>query len=338
MKKMVFITLALISSMAFGGNLKASSAKALQSYSGSEGVGGGDLCEDRIKTIRADLKTWIENKGSEALQLPSGVSQVQYSQGMLNALAGAKIACVGPGDNNYPVEVHGTAKVCKFNVSAASKLITCDFKKFQSMTESDQYVLIHHEYAGLAGIDQPNGSDSVYTVSNQISGYLVDQVVKRLAVKPSAASFEFPKNLQLVETSDVNMMSFSFLEELKKNYKTIRCTADKNSQFDLNVLLEDSSAANPIYVYLEHKVQYFSSIYKTPDSQYFVFVYDAASASEKINVLFKMNEAGTAVLGIKVNIVKIQAQKMTNVGTVAKPVYKLLPASSQDTGTNTCYM
>lgn len=145
--------------------------------------GGGDLCEDRIKTIRADIKSWIEKSGSDALQLPSGMTTHQYNQGMLDAISKAKIKCVASGDRDYPVEVQGAAKVCKFRVSGANSQITCDFNKFQSMTESDQYILIHHEYAGIAGLENPNGSESFYDISNQITDYLVDQVVKRLAVK-----------------------------------------------------------------------------------------------------------------------------------------------------------
>jgi hypothetical protein len=42
---------------------------------------------------------------------------------------------------------------------------------------------VHHEFAGLAAIEPPIGDESQYLVSNQISGYLVNQVVKKLAVK-----------------------------------------------------------------------------------------------------------------------------------------------------------
>jgi hypothetical protein len=155
----------------------------LQLDGGVVNGGGGDLCEDRIKTIRTDIKSWIEKRGSDDLSLPSSMTTSQYSDAMLDAISKAKITCVGPGDKNYPVEVQGAAKVCKFRGSGATSQITCDFNKFQSMTESDQYILIHHEYAGIAGIESPNGAESNYDVSNQITDYLVDQVVKRLAVK-----------------------------------------------------------------------------------------------------------------------------------------------------------
>jgi hypothetical protein len=46
-------------------------------------------------------------------------------------------------------------------------------------------VLVHHEYAGLAGFEVNSGEDSIYPISNQIAGYLEDHVVKKLVVRPN---------------------------------------------------------------------------------------------------------------------------------------------------------
>jgi hypothetical protein len=163
---------------------------------GSEGTGGGDLCEDRIKIIRDDLKSWITRNGSIELKLPQGISSSRYSTEMLKALTDAKVQCVGSGDRGYPVLVDNVPKVCRFDTSEDQKLITCDYAKFTSMIESYQYVLIHHEYAGIAGIENPSKADSNYEVSNQITGYLIDEVVKRLAVKPIALPANEPVEMQ----------------------------------------------------------------------------------------------------------------------------------------------
>lgn len=151
---------------------------------GSTGVnGGGDLCENRIKVIRDDLQRWIFEGGPAGLDLPKEVSVAKYAQAMLDQIAKAKIKCVGAGDADYPVAINGTPKVCRFDKTETESQITCDFLKFQATNESDQYVLIHHEFAGLANLESPKLEDSVYSLSNQITGYLVDQVVKKLAVK-----------------------------------------------------------------------------------------------------------------------------------------------------------
>ncbi len=173
MKKIFLLGLVLMSSI---GHAKM----------GSEGVGGGDLCEDRIKIIRDDLNSWISKGGPKDLQLTDGVSTSDYSKAMLTEIKMAKIKCVAAGDIEYPIQIGNSPKVCRFDKTQDTSQISCDFNKFQSTSESDQYVLIHHEFAGLAGVEIPNGDDSNYSISNQISKYLVDQVVKKLAVKSTS--------------------------------------------------------------------------------------------------------------------------------------------------------
>lgn len=149
---------------------------------GGVSIGGGDLCEDRIKVIGADLLDWIRQGGPDALNLPAGISVEQYSSKMIEVIQKTKIRCVGAHDLGYPVEVDGTPKTCRFDKRAHETRITCDFQKFRFLSVSDRYVLIHHEYAGLSGIEQPKGDDSTYEVSNQISEFLENNA---LSVKTS---------------------------------------------------------------------------------------------------------------------------------------------------------
>ncbi|RYZ92293.1 MAG: hypothetical protein EOP06_04635 [Proteobacteria bacterium] len=163
------------------------SAVSLNTFADAQDRGGGDLCENRIQNITADIKNWISKGGAAGLNLPGGISHQQYSKLMTDASAELKINCVGTGDEGYPVEVSGTAKVCRFDRGQVEPTITCDLAKFSNISEADQYVLIHHEIAGIAGLEKPNDDSSVYEISNQISGYLEDHLVKRLAVKPAIA-------------------------------------------------------------------------------------------------------------------------------------------------------
>ena len=166
--------------------LSCSAVFGAKALAGVKEGGGGDLCEDRIKIIRDDLRLWIGMGGSAPLRLTAGWDEKKYSLEMDRKISSTKIRCVGNNDSAYPVKVGNSPKTCRFDVVEAANYITCDRDKFQSTSESDQYVLIHHEFAGLAGIELPDGEDSNYSVSNQIAEYLVDQVVKRLAVKASA--------------------------------------------------------------------------------------------------------------------------------------------------------
>lgn len=151
---------------------------------GGMNSGGGDPCESRIKVIRDDFKSWISQGGPQGLRLPKGISLGSYILRMSYYIDNAKVACVSSASADYPVQVQGTPKVCRFDRSQSESRITCESSRFSKLSETDQYVLIHHEYAGLADIERPNGDDSNYEISNQISDYLVDVVVKKLAIKP----------------------------------------------------------------------------------------------------------------------------------------------------------
>ncbi len=157
---------------------------------GGEGVGGGDQCENRIKIIRDDIKGWIMEGGPRALQLPSGMTVEDYSTAMLDQISKAKIKCVGPSDDGYPVMVEGVPKACRFDLNYWKSSITCDLSKFPTADE-DAYVQVHHELAGLAGLERPVGADSKYDLSNQITGSLENRVVKKLVVRRQNESGEW---------------------------------------------------------------------------------------------------------------------------------------------------
>lgn len=163
--------------------LLAISVLSFQAVAGSEGRGGGDMCEDRIKIIRDDIKDWILKGGAKNLQLNKNLSQEEYSKKMLYQIEKTKIKCVGENDNGHPVEINGTPKTCRFDKKSDRSEITCDYEKFQNTSQEKQYILVHHEYAGLADIERPDGDSSNYEISNQISGYLEDHIVKKLVVK-----------------------------------------------------------------------------------------------------------------------------------------------------------
>lgn len=153
-----------------------------QALKAGQDRGGGDMCESRIQVIANDIRNWIFDGGHEALDL-KGLSPRTYSDLMLREISTTSIRCVSPGDEGHPVQIDDVPKVCVWAKSGGEGIITCDTAKFYSLSESDQYVLIHHEYASIAGLETPNGSVSDYEISNQITKSLTYQTVLRLAVK-----------------------------------------------------------------------------------------------------------------------------------------------------------
>ncbi len=210
---------------------------------GPSGSGGGDLCEDRIQMIRDDIREWIGQGGHKGLVLPTGVTSDQYSTSILDKINRAKIKCVGFGDVGFPVNINGRPKTCRFDFDfLGNNQIVCDWKKFMAVDASEQYILIHHEYAALAGIEPPNNEDSNYDTSNQVSGYLTDQVVKKLAIHPvqsedCSLEYEYNPGWQLLDYAR-NLRVTCVEQALRNAYvdSSVLETKDHNGRTPLHVV------------------------------------------------------------------------------------------------------
>lgn len=190
---------------------------------GTEGVGGGDNCETRIQEIRDDIFSWIHNGGPQGFKnVPS--SAQEYSDLMLPYLSveKEKNGAIKPATQmecvHHLIEVQGVEKVCRFDKISDHSKITCNANSFMDkniMPPDEQYRLIHHEYAGLAGLEVPSESQSSYVFSNQITEYLEQQTVLKLAVKNNSAN---TPNLEALKDG----MKFALGN---KNLSTYDCTA-----------------------------------------------------------------------------------------------------------------
>jgi hypothetical protein len=147
-------------------------------HAGHEVPNGGDICEDRFKIVRDDIKSWIEEGGAASLVLPKNLSITDYKTKMLAEIAVAQVSCV---DSN--TQVDGAEKTCEnFLDDKGTAQIICNRQRFMATDESDQYVLVHHEYAGLSGFEVNQGMSSQYSISNQITGALETQEMLKLVV------------------------------------------------------------------------------------------------------------------------------------------------------------
>ena len=103
---------------------------------------------------------------------------------MQTAIQQARISCV-----DQTVFVGGVEKSCRnlYDCNGTAQIV-CNAQRFTQTSESDQYVLVHHELAGLAGFEVTTATGSNYEISNQITSYQQDQVVKKLVVKSPSPS------------------------------------------------------------------------------------------------------------------------------------------------------
>ena len=149
---------------------------------GTESGGGGDATESRVNEIRSDILKWIENKGARALIFPKYISYYEYVLKMEDVLQNQKVII---GFTEEKVIYRNAEKTCKSFVAKDTDEMhmLCNISRFEKTKDSDQYRLIHHEYAGLAGIEKNEGAASDYNISNQITDFLSYETVLRLAVK-----------------------------------------------------------------------------------------------------------------------------------------------------------
>jgi hypothetical protein len=157
---------------------------------GTESGGGGDASEARVDEIRSDILNWINNDGARGLILPSDISYGEYLDRMGEILKQQKVIVSfveqdDENNNELSVIVNGIPKTCRGFISKAdSRLhILCNISRFKNTSESEQYKLIHHEFAGLVNLERNEGAASDYVLSNQITDYLSRQTVLKLAVK-----------------------------------------------------------------------------------------------------------------------------------------------------------
>jgi hypothetical protein len=163
----------------------APAALSRPSFAGSDSH-GGDICEDRIKIIRDDIGSWIYQGGAAALNFPDGISVDTYKTKMLEQILSARISCV-----ETVLTVDGEEKTCEnHHDTAGIPQVNCNFNRFNATNESEQYVLVHHEFAGLSGLEIADGPESEYKISNQITDYLQEQVVIKLMVGAKGPKFK----------------------------------------------------------------------------------------------------------------------------------------------------
>jgi hypothetical protein len=190
---------------------------------GGDSGGGGDALETRVNEIRSDLLNWIEKGGAKELELPADISYGEYYDKMTDILVNKKVALSFTPD---PVKVNGVEKTCRgffvitktlFSEKKSDPQILCNITRFKDTIESKQYPLIHHEYAGLVNIEKNEGSASDYEISKQLTDFLEDKIVKKLAVKKKPeAKIEKNPNQKLEQIFVKHIDTFKVEETLEE--------------------------------------------------------------------------------------------------------------------------
>jgi|GEM_PF-5090605 hypothetical protein len=201
--KLIFLSLVLFL------GLTSSAFAAKPGGGGGDNAGnGGDICENRIINIAADFEIWLSDGGGFGLEFPYNITLATYKEKMLRYIRTAKISCVA--ENIY---IGRAEKTCKNIIDHQGiARITCNDARFLKLNSNDQYVLIHHEFAGLSGFEVNTGETSEYRLSNQISEYLRDIPSKKLSVRSPALDLVDPFNAKSCEGKPFTMATLNSLD------------------------------------------------------------------------------------------------------------------------------
>lgn len=241
--------------------LLISSTVFARSGGGAIAGGGGDATEERVNEIRSDLLKWINDDGAKDLSLPETLSYGEYVAKMTHILEPQRVV-IGfiekDDDSNVElqVSVNGMPKTCRSFLSIVDSRphILCSISRFKNTSDSEQYKLIHHEYAGLMNIENNDEAASDYKISSQITDYLTLQTVLRLAVKTKPRD-ENSEKIKIVLTKNKyignrkfevafslsnteNVLQVSLENPNKKNNGIPKVILNKNNNFSFSRVIE----------------------------------------------------------------------------------------------------
>lgn len=191
----------------------------LRNFGGQEG-NGGDMCELRLKDIRTDIEGWITGGGWKGLDLRKEPYAAEYPDRMLKVTQAAKLSCTSD-----KIIVREHEKTCvNFENESGRLEVVCNIDRFMVQTqEAKQYPLVHHEFAVPAGFEQSQDGTSNYDVSDQLTGFLENQVVKKLAIKPSHLNEVTTKRSDGLELGNYKLIPTDQNTEYCDNLKPRTC-------------------------------------------------------------------------------------------------------------------
>lgn len=168
--------------------------------------GGGSSFEERVNQIRADLLIWIDDGGADDFTFGPGENASLYVSSMRPLLQehAVSVEFVTDAIQAQAIRDHNLEKIvqinehykecrCFFSKKEQKNKILCRSDVFPKdstpagnpdfVGETKQYRLIHHEFAGLAGMEHNVGADSDYHLSDQITASLWPEVHEKLHVR-----------------------------------------------------------------------------------------------------------------------------------------------------------
>lgn len=147
---------------------------------GNEKGNGGDSCELKIQETIEDIRQWLLKDQFQGMKFPHNMTASEYKEAMLDATENLTLGCV-----SETLRLNDYEKTC----INKGRDIKCNYKRFSSLNEHQTYKLIHHELAGIAGLEANITEESRYELSDQITSFLSLQKTLKLGMNKNIKEF-----------------------------------------------------------------------------------------------------------------------------------------------------
>jgi hypothetical protein len=146
---------------------------------------GGDPDVGKFRKIGSEIQSWIQGGYANKITLPAGMTLQKYVTAMDAAFNAYHVSFV-----DRSISVRGVQRMCKnTNDRVNGAQIVCQRSLILRELNANSdgiYQLIHHEVAGIAGLEVNIGQESDTRLSDQITKKVV---VNRLPVEMGKAPF-----------------------------------------------------------------------------------------------------------------------------------------------------
>jgi len=147
---------------------------------GNEKGNGGDSCELKMQETIEDIRQWLQKDQFQGMTYPNNVTATEYKEAMLDATKNLTLSCT-----QETLSLNNYEKTC----INKGRTIKCNFKRFSALNEHQTYKLIHHELAGIAGLESNITEESRYELSDQVTSFLSLQKTLKLGMNKNVKDF-----------------------------------------------------------------------------------------------------------------------------------------------------
>lgn len=208
-------------------------------FAGHEIGNGGDGCENKINEISNELEAWLVDGKYHGLILPEKLTEESYQKSMLSAIKESIVSCI-----DEKILIGKSEKTCINFIDENGKArINCNRVRIEHTNSELLYKIVHHEYAGIAGLEINNNeySDEIsnYKLTNQLTEFMEEQMVVKLGIKGTSTLKTRFGSCEILMPGLADMRDYSCKDKTKFSINYL-LNSDRFEGYNLDGICYDS--------------------------------------------------------------------------------------------------